>query len=78
MTQSPSAISVNRGRGRRGTGGIQPYDFQRPIKLAREHTRLLQIAFETFARGLAGVAEVAGPSDRERSGGLFGRFTSKS
>jgi flagellar motor switch protein FliM len=30
---------------------MQPYDFQRPIKLAREHIRLLQIAFETFARG---------------------------
>jgi len=29
---------------------MQPYDFQRPIKLAREHVRLLQIAFETFAR----------------------------
>jgi flagellar motor switch protein FliM len=29
---------------------MQPYDFQRPIKLAREHIRLLQIAFETFAR----------------------------
>ena len=55
VTQSPSAVSVNRGRsriGRRGAGGLQPYDFQRPIKLAREHTRLLQIAFETFARGV--------------------------
>lgn len=55
MTQSPSAISINRARGRIGrrTGnqGLQPYDFQRPIKLAREHVRLLQIAFETFARG---------------------------
>ncbi len=54
MTQSPSATSGNRGRGRigrRGTGGLRPYDFQRPIKLAREHTRLLQIVFETFARG---------------------------
>ena len=53
MTQSPS-ISVNRARGRlsrRGSGSaLQPYDFQRPIKLSREHVRLLQIAFETFAR----------------------------
>jgi flagellar motor switch protein FliM len=55
VTQSPSATSVNRARGRisrRGSGGLQPYDFQRPIKLAREHARLLQIAFETFARGV--------------------------
>ena len=55
MTQSPSALPVKRMRsraGRRtGTGSYQPYDFQRPVKLAREHTRLLQIAFETFARG---------------------------
>ncbi|MFB9888601.1 flagellar motor switch protein FliM [Planobispora takensis] len=26
------------------------YDFRRPIKLSREHTRTLQIAYETFAR----------------------------
>ncbi|MBB5967334.1 FliM/FliN family flagellar motor switch protein [Planomonospora venezuelensis] len=26
------------------------YDFRRPIKLSREHTRMLQIAYETFAR----------------------------
>jgi flagellar motor switch protein FliM len=56
VTQSPPAISVNRVRGRlnrrSGSPGLQPYDFQRPIKLAREHVRLLQIAFETFARGV--------------------------
>jgi len=55
VTQSPSALSIMRVRsraGRRsGSGSYQPYDFQRPVKLAREHTRLLQIAFETFARG---------------------------
>ncbi|GAB1643319.1 flagellar motor switch protein FliM [Krasilnikovia sp. MM14-A1259] len=42
------------GRGkmsRRGTGGPAPYDFRRPIKLSREHVRMLQIAFETYARG---------------------------
>jgi flagellar motor switch protein FliM len=27
-----------------------PYDFRRPVKLSREHSRTLQIAFETFAR----------------------------
>jgi len=55
VAQSPSALPVSRVRGRLGrrsaNPGLQPYDFQRPIKLAREHIRLLQIAFETFARG---------------------------
>ena len=55
MAQSPPTASVNRVRGRlsrrSGSPGLQPYDFHRPIKLAREHIRLLQIAFETFARG---------------------------
>jgi flagellar motor switch protein FliM len=52
VAQSPPAVSVNRGRrlGRRTATGLQPYDFQRPIKLSRENIRLLQIAFETFAR----------------------------
>jgi flagellar motor switch protein FliM len=27
-----------------------PYDFRRPVKLSRENSRMLQIAFETFAR----------------------------
>lgn len=27
-----------------------PYDFQRPTTLAREHSRILDVAFETFAR----------------------------
>lgn len=36
---------------RRGSGnGPQPYDFRRPIKLSREHVRMLQIAFETYGR----------------------------
>jgi flagellar motor switch protein FliM len=30
--------------------GPVPYDFRRPIKLSREHVRMLQIAFETYAR----------------------------
>jgi flagellar motor switch protein FliM len=33
--------------------GPQPYDFRRPIKLSREHIRMLQIAYETYARGTA-------------------------
>jgi flagellar motor switch protein FliM len=28
----------------------QPYDFRRPTKLSREHTRALEVAYETFAR----------------------------
>jgi flagellar motor switch protein FliM len=29
---------------------VSPYDFRRPTTLAREHTRALEVAFETFAR----------------------------
>lgn len=29
---------------------MTPYDFRRPVKLSRENSRTLQIAFETFAR----------------------------
>jgi flagellar motor switch protein FliM len=37
--------------GRRSKGaGPELYDFRRPTKLAREHTRTLQMAYETFAR----------------------------
>ncbi len=32
------------------SAGPEPYDFRRPTKLAREHVRTLQIAYETFAR----------------------------
>ena len=34
----------------RGTGAVEVYDFRRPTTLAREHTRVLELAFETFAR----------------------------
>jgi len=30
--------------------GVRLYDFRRPTKLSRDHTRVLQIAFDTFAR----------------------------
>jgi flagellar motor switch protein FliM len=36
---------------RDGSQGPQPYDFRRPIKLSREHVRMLQIVFEQYARG---------------------------
>lgn len=29
---------------------VEPYDFRRPTTLAREHTRVLELALETFAR----------------------------
>jgi flagellar motor switch protein FliM len=35
---------------RRAPGAVTPYDFRRPLKLSRENSRPLQIAFETFAR----------------------------
>jgi flagellar motor switch protein FliM len=35
---------------RAGSGGPQPYDFRRPIKLSRDHVRAIQIAFEGYAR----------------------------
>ena len=28
----------------------EPYDFRRPMTLAREHGRVLEMAFETYAR----------------------------
>ncbi len=31
------------------------YDFRRPIQLSREHTRLLQVSFDAFARQMATV-----------------------
>lgn len=38
-----------RNNGGRSTGPV-PYDFRRPTKLTREHVRMLQMAYETFAR----------------------------
>lgn len=32
------------------TGMVEIYDFRRPTTLAREHSRVLEMAFETFAR----------------------------
>ncbi len=36
-------------------GELVPYDFRHPTKLAREHVRLLQMTYETFARRLTTV-----------------------
>lgn len=42
---------------RRARSGAEPtaYDFRRPIQLSREHTRLLQVTFDGFARQMATV-----------------------
>jgi flagellar motor switch protein FliM len=34
----------------RAQGAIEVYDFRRPTTLVREHSRVLELAFETFAR----------------------------
>jgi flagellar motor switch protein FliM len=44
--QTPSPA----GSRKRRRGVVTPYDFRRPTTLAREHTRALEMAFETFAR----------------------------
>lgn len=51
---------------------VVAYDFRRPSKLSREHIRLLQIAYETFARRLttvltSGLRQVCQVSVREIS-----------
>jgi flagellar motor switch protein FliM len=49
-------VSELRGAARTPSGPrgkvVTPYDFRRPTKLSREHVRMLQIAYETFARRL--------------------------
>jgi flagellar motor switch protein FliM len=45
-----TARSSGRGSRRAKGTGPEPYDFRRPTKLAREHIRTLQVAYETFAR----------------------------
>lgn len=54
MSNSSPKAGTTRASGRghrraKGTGP-EPYDFRRPTKLAREHIRTLQVAYETFAR----------------------------
>jgi len=56
VSQSPKAGTArsggrtNRRTSNRSTTGPVPYDFRRPTKLTREHVRMLQMAYETFAR----------------------------
>ncbi len=42
--------STGRNTRRAKSAGPEKYDFRRPTKLAREHVRTLQVAYETFAR----------------------------
>jgi flagellar motor switch protein FliM len=57
VTQSSSVAGGSRVHTRMGrrakTSGPELYDFRRPTKLSREHVRMLQIAYETFARQYA-------------------------
>jgi flagellar motor switch protein FliM len=59
MAQTTSSTGPGRAAGRIGrrsrSAGPEPYDFRRPTKLAREHVRTLQIAYETFARQFSTV-----------------------
>jgi flagellar motor switch protein FliM len=41
---------MNRRNNNSRSAGPVPYDFRRPTKLTREHVRMLQMAYETFAR----------------------------
>ncbi len=43
-------VPVTGTRRKKRSGEPQPYDFRRPMTLAREHGRVLEMAFETFAR----------------------------
>ncbi|WP_276606522.1 flagellar motor switch protein FliM [Nocardioides sp. GY 10127] len=45
-TPRPPARSGRRAR----TGVATPYDFSRPIQLSREHSRVLQLGFDSFTR----------------------------
>jgi flagellar motor switch protein FliM len=45
---NPASPLLGRSRG----GAPNAYDFRRPAKLSRDHTRALQLAYETFARRL--------------------------
>jgi flagellar motor switch protein FliM len=50
VSQSGQAHLLGRSRRQKGSGPTS-YDFRRPTKLSREHTRTLQVAYEAFARG---------------------------
>ncbi|HET6153912.1 MAG TPA: flagellar motor switch protein FliM [Marmoricola sp.] len=49
LASAPRASSGTRARRRSGAEPV-PYDFRRPIQLSREHSRILQLGFDGFAR----------------------------
>jgi flagellar motor switch protein FliM len=53
-TTDPTSAAAQGRRGRR-RGEPQPFDFRRPSKFSREHTRVLQIVGETWARQYSAV-----------------------
>ncbi len=48
-SSSRSGSAVTRARRRSGAEPV-PYDFRRPIQLSREHSRILQLGYDGFAR----------------------------
>ena len=70
-----SGSASSRARRRAGTVTPVPYDFRRPIQLSREHSRILQLGFDGFARqsttvftsSLRTVCQVALASIEQRS-----------
>ncbi len=55
VTDPGTAPAADR-RTRRASATPQPYDFRRPIQLSREHSRMLQLAFDDFCRQATTVA----------------------
>ncbi|WP_114422471.1 flagellar motor switch protein FliM [Nocardioides houyundeii] len=54
---SASRHGTSGARARRRNREVEPvvYDFRRPIQLSREHSRILQLGFDSFARQATGV-----------------------
>lgn len=47
---SLGTVTVGTPAGRRRRGEAKPYDFRRPVRLAREHAHLMRVAMTTFGR----------------------------
>jgi flagellar motor switch protein FliM len=46
----PTDVTTTGSAARRRRGEARTYDFRRPVRLAREHSHLLKVAMQTFAR----------------------------
>jgi len=53
VTELPTSAASSSTRPTRGT--VVPYDFRKPTKLSRENTRMLQMAYDVFARRLTTI-----------------------